>query len=472
MKPGFRVVFLAIASVVLGRPLIAQYTNVSPQSTNPVVVFNAKATAGVSSPVVNVGQNVHFLSYTSNASQIQIQIEGSFDCVNYFAISDQGTTPTAAGQHAVISANGWFPCIRANLVSVAVVSGTPSVTATYSGTSSTVPLTGAPYNSGGVYHQTVAVGAVTSANATLTFKFNLPVTASAIVLFEYSSTGCTGSSLNIEAGVPVGAGLSYTQTFTPAATAAVQAFIVPNVVGITAAVVYFPGTGCTGQTMAIDWFGTPAELSSSGGGSTNVNATIVSPLGPNAAAAAVSVTPADGLQVTPTANSFNYGATGCSVFLTGTPCAAMNMGSNNSSIEPIRDNLSAATVGIACSGCSTTQTSSAILNTNGSTMKVFVNVTACSSCNFTPNVQNKDAVSGNFCPIFLTSGAVQPLCAAANNGIAAITATGEYVYTVGPGLPAILGISSNDVPARDLQIVVTWNSGASATYTVAVAFVN
>lgn len=273
--------------LLLSSRAFAQYTNVSPQSTNPQVVLNAVSTTGASNPVMNIGQNVHFLSYKSNVNIIQIQLEGSFDCVNYVAISDQGTIGGSSTPH-VISASGWYPCVRANIVKLSGTS--PSVTATYTGTSATVPLTGAPYNSGGVFHQTVAAIGVTSANSSFSVNFAIPAVASAIVLLGYSSTGCTGSTLTVAAGVPASSGLSSAQNFTPASTAGTQTFIVPNFVGTTGFVTYVAGTGCSGQTVQIDFFSTPAALLASGGGGA-ISAAITSPIGPQVATTSVATTP-------------------------------------------------------------------------------------------------------------------------------------------------------------------------------------
>lgn len=110
---------------------------VSPQTTT-TEVFSAQATPAVSAVVRNVGQSVHYLTYTTSGTvtQLAIQLEGSSDGINFIRISDVGTNIGSGG----VFANVYLPVIRANLTTLV---GVGTITATYSGSSvSPGPATG------------------------------------------------------------------------------------------------------------------------------------------------------------------------------------------------------------------------------------------------------------------------------------------------------------------------------------------
>lgn len=99
------------------------------------------ATIGPGPILRNVGQASHWLQYctSSGVTAIQIELEASFDGSNWFQISDLGTQTGCA----VLEASGYWPDVRANLLSL---SGNPvSVTAYYS--ASPYPVT-----DGGLVH--------------------------------------------------------------------------------------------------------------------------------------------------------------------------------------------------------------------------------------------------------------------------------------------------------------------------------
>jgi hypothetical protein len=104
--------------------------------------FPCTATPGTPCAIPNLGQNIHFLTYTvagnaalNNVTKLVIRLEGSNDGVSFFPISDDATD-TQRGQ---VFAVGYYPIIRANLVVFTIFSGTPTLTAAYTGTSATSP---------------------------------------------------------------------------------------------------------------------------------------------------------------------------------------------------------------------------------------------------------------------------------------------------------------------------------------------
>jgi hypothetical protein len=139
-------VLLLLALATPGRAQFVGYT--SPQTVS-IKVFSAQsgavvtpnnsavpcvATNGNPCAVENLGQNMHFLSYTVSGSiqLLDMRIEGSNDGINFFAISDDAidvVTPSG-----VLFAVGYYPFIRVNL---AALTGGGNITANYSGTSST-----------------------------------------------------------------------------------------------------------------------------------------------------------------------------------------------------------------------------------------------------------------------------------------------------------------------------------------------
>ncbi|HVC00311.1 MAG TPA: hypothetical protein VNJ12_13410 [Candidatus Dormibacteraeota bacterium] len=102
--------FLLFAAVPSARAQFIGYN--SPQSVQQIV-FNGSCAPGTVN-VTNLGQTVHILSYTTTgAGNFDIRLEGSNDGTTFFPISDDATVP---GQ-GVVYAIGYYPVVRANLVS-------------------------------------------------------------------------------------------------------------------------------------------------------------------------------------------------------------------------------------------------------------------------------------------------------------------------------------------------------------------
>ena len=95
---------------------------------------NCPVSTGNSCSLPQLGQNVHYLTYTTTSSgsmTLDIRLEGSIDGTTFFPVSADATTPGGGALCAI----GYYPVLRANLVSLSGVSAT--VTANYAGTSGT-----------------------------------------------------------------------------------------------------------------------------------------------------------------------------------------------------------------------------------------------------------------------------------------------------------------------------------------------
>jgi len=106
----------------------------SPQTVGPTRLFNAVVAPGVSATVQNIGQSVHFLTYTitgATGGPVQIFLEGSTDGAAYFRISNIAADPTSG----IVFGNGYWPAVRANLRIFAPGGVAPTLTAYYTGTS-------------------------------------------------------------------------------------------------------------------------------------------------------------------------------------------------------------------------------------------------------------------------------------------------------------------------------------------------
>ncbi len=135
---AFLILLLSLALAPASRAQFIGYT--SPQTVT-ATVFNAVAAPAASGVLQNVGQSVHYLTYTtsSSAAILRIRIEGSNDGTNFFPISDDATDPVSGG----IFAFGYFSAVRINLLTLSL--GT--LTANYAGTSVTAGGPAGVFNS-------------------------------------------------------------------------------------------------------------------------------------------------------------------------------------------------------------------------------------------------------------------------------------------------------------------------------------
>lgn len=107
-------------------------SNIGPVTFSSTLFTNV-TTAQASAPVRNLGLASHWLTYCVNGtiSNFQIELEASQDGgTTWFAISALGQSTNGCN---TISAGGYWPAVRANIISITTVSG--SITAYYNGSS-------------------------------------------------------------------------------------------------------------------------------------------------------------------------------------------------------------------------------------------------------------------------------------------------------------------------------------------------
>jgi len=164
-----RWIFLLVALALFACPAHGQFIGYQSPQTVIQKVFSAQTTAAASpafaptppsltvctptpgSPcgVQNLGQSIHAVNYTVSspcvgAFGLDLRLEASNDGVSWFAISEDAVDqPNGALQGSTfsggITAIGAYAAFRVNLVKLSCGSGTPAVTAFYSGTSTSTP---------------------------------------------------------------------------------------------------------------------------------------------------------------------------------------------------------------------------------------------------------------------------------------------------------------------------------------------
>jgi hypothetical protein len=155
---------LLLLGGILAPPASAQFVGyTSPQTVN-LKVFSGQTTA-IATPststllctptngnpcgIPNLGQSIHSVTYSiSNACvgnlSLVIRLEASQDGTTFFAISEDAVDQTSVAlqgfqNQSGLTAIGYYPVIRLNLVKFSCSAGNPSITAAYSGTSTSAP---------------------------------------------------------------------------------------------------------------------------------------------------------------------------------------------------------------------------------------------------------------------------------------------------------------------------------------------
>lgn len=140
--PLGQIVAAILLLFLLAVPARSQFVGFTSPQTVTQTALNA-AGGATTFNVQNLGQNMHFLSYTrtGTVSLLDLRMEGSNDGVTFFPISDDAVDVTTTS--GVLYAVGYYPVVRVNLVAIA---GGGTITANYTGTSgSSSPPTGNSY---------------------------------------------------------------------------------------------------------------------------------------------------------------------------------------------------------------------------------------------------------------------------------------------------------------------------------------
>ena len=191
---------LLLASACAPHRIAAQtIVQTTPQSTQQIV-FNAVNTPQISGVVRNVGQNVHFITYTtvgalSAGTRIRLRIEATSDGTNWFPISEDVTDHPNGAAYAV----GFYPAVRVNLVDFASLT---SITVRYAGTSSTVPVAQGLINAAQAQRKFLFSDVAASSTQNLTINLPFGNTAGFIILSYVG--GVPLGAANITIGAQLG----------------------------------------------------------------------------------------------------------------------------------------------------------------------------------------------------------------------------------------------------------------------------
>ena len=175
--------------------LRAQFLGQTSPVTTIETALNAVAVAGASANVRNVGQSVHYLTYTTGGTvrQLSIQLEGSADGTNFVRISETATNTTSGAIYAAV----YYPFVRANLTQLSGT--TPTVTAIYTGSTSSAGTPVGIFNTSGISQKPLAIALAADTNAT--FVADLPpLGTGGTIYFLYSDALCAGSTIAVSAG--------------------------------------------------------------------------------------------------------------------------------------------------------------------------------------------------------------------------------------------------------------------------------
>jgi hypothetical protein len=201
--------------------------NVSPQSIDQTA-FTNQSTVPAYFNVKDIGQTIHFVSYTTNGVQIDIRIEAAFLTGSPAACPGQGSTlwfPISQDDTDITSGtvvgSGYYPCVRVHLVSL---QPGQVASAWYSGTSASYNPQPPAYNGSQQYAYTFVSGFLSS-TATYGAYEDAPFAATGGTLFVVGSTsgGATISVTPEVGGKPAGSNELFTTT---AITNSVESFSV------------------------------------------------------------------------------------------------------------------------------------------------------------------------------------------------------------------------------------------------------
>jgi len=218
-----------------------------PQSTNTVILsaVNAPTTANIT----NNGQTVHFLTYTNTSpANLDIRLEASIDGTTFFPISDDATDSSTG----VVIATGFYPLERVNLVKY---SGSGTLTAFYSGASSTPANLFGAYSQSQPYRKIVAQG-ITSDSIYDSNQIATPFGSSQGTLLVIS-VGALSSTAQVTVNSnAANANALTSQTFTLNSSITIYSFNVPASPAASIDVSYSPG-GFATTTLSMYYLFTP-----------------------------------------------------------------------------------------------------------------------------------------------------------------------------------------------------------------------
>jgi hypothetical protein len=200
MKRWFLIVALYSICALRCEAQFIGYT--SQQSVTSIPFNNSTCTAAGSSVVTvpNIGQGAHFLTLTSSGSTqtLVYVLQGSYDGINFFDISDHGTNTQNSSAPTGVTGTGYYPVVGVR--TLACTPGAATFTLKYSGISLT-PGIPAGSNQTGQIIKNLAL--LSPANTALnTVAVHSPFgSSSGILSFVYTAAaGPSGSTLTVACG--------------------------------------------------------------------------------------------------------------------------------------------------------------------------------------------------------------------------------------------------------------------------------
>lgn len=230
------------------------YTSPQTVSSNPFGSTPTGCTGSLQKAnVPNLGQTAHTVGYiaTGSPNSIAVQILGSFDGVNFTAISDAATYAGGSIPFGQVQASGYYPVVAVGVT--CTVGG--SFTVSYSGTS----VTPTPPNGVGQFSQIIKrLAGAASLGSNVGFNaLQTPFgSSSGMLVFSPTAAPPAGSSLVVNCDND-SAGNVVQFTFPLAATTGTQAFSVPAAPCVVPILNYISG-GASANTYALFYdFATP-----------------------------------------------------------------------------------------------------------------------------------------------------------------------------------------------------------------------
>lgn len=260
-KPVKRFFYFLAALLLIGcapRRAQAQFIGYTSPQTTQQLALNAAAGATTFN-VQNLGQNMHFLSYTRSGSitLLDLRMEGSNDGVTFFPISDDAIDVTTTA--GVLYSVGYYPVVRVNLLAIA---GGGTITANYTGTSgSSSPPTGNSYTPALQSRKTVFSTSAMNANQAATILPPSNSTAGFLFVVSTGGTFPAGSTISVT-GQIANAGLTFALPVPVTSLTGLSQVLLPvNSSPATSILVSYISGGASGNTFnAFYIFAAPSPI--------------------------------------------------------------------------------------------------------------------------------------------------------------------------------------------------------------------
>lgn len=337
----------ALISLALAAPASGQFIGYGLPQTTQQTILNAVTVATISANVRNLGQTVHRVAYviggTGAPSQVVLRILASNDGTNYFAISEDATLTGGAGS---VFASGYYLFVKVQLVTFTVASGTPTLTAVYTGTAVS-PSEPWGDDAAMVFLKQFVVSRAASSGFSTSLHIPPSRTMGGFLYVTFSAATCAGSSFTIQVSPQSVGSVTIVPTTSLATSASTQVFFIPSFGGFSGSFNYTSGCGVSAATITVELAVSTAMQVMAG--SNGAQPPVITP---------IAVSTSGAITTTPGGNA-------------------------NSTL-------------ITCAGCTTTQTTADQTNVGQRGLKVVVNMTVVGTGSITCAIQGKDSASSAY----------------------------------------------------------------------------